>query len=162
HTVPRLHCSCRETHFRSPGSTQETHHDPAFPPRHAPLNRATAGIGPPHPPPPPHPGPHPIPRAPHRPRPSALAEPVPARTGRTVRTIAADLADASDLARIEETLRHDESITVLVNNAGVGATAPLLQSDVDKMSEMINLNTNALMRLTYAAVPGFVARGHGT
>jgi short-subunit dehydrogenase len=92
----------------------------------------------------------------------ALAERIHAATGRTVRTIAADLSNSSDLARVEATLRDDASITVLVNNAGVGATAPLLQADVDKMSEMISLNTNALMRLTYAAVPGFVARGRGT
>jgi len=51
-----------------------------------------------------------------------------------------------------------------VNNAGVGATAPLLASDtdIDKMDEMIALNVNVLTRLTYAAVPGFVARGAGT
>jgi short-subunit dehydrogenase len=40
-----------------------------------------------------------------------------------------------------------------VNNAGVGATAPLLASDIDKMEEMIALNVNVLTRLTYAAVP---------
>jgi short-subunit dehydrogenase len=93
---------------------------------------------------------------------SALARQIAAATGRTVSTITADLANANDLARVEDTLRRDASITLLVNNAGVGATAPLLQADVDKMSEMIALNTNALMRLTYAAVPGFVARGEGT
>jgi short-subunit dehydrogenase len=49
-----------------------------------------------------------------------------------------------------------------VNNAGVGATAPLLDSDVEKMDEMIRLNVGALTRLTYAAAPGFVARGDGT
>ena len=59
-------------------------------------------------------------------------------------------------------LRTDASITLLVNNAGVGATAPLLDSDVDKMEEMIALNVTALTRLTYAAAPGFVARGGGT
>jgi short-subunit dehydrogenase len=93
---------------------------------------------------------------------AALAERIFTETGRTVRTIAADLSDSNDLARIEATLRDDATITVLVNNAGVGATAPLLAADVDKMSEMIALNTNALMRLTYAAVPGFVTRGRGT
>ena len=30
------------------------------------------------------------------------------------------------------------------------------------MEEMIDLNVTALTRLAYAAVPGFVARGHGT
>ncbi len=83
-------------------------------------------------------------------------------TGRTVEVIAADLNDASDLARIEEVLRTDASITLLVNNAGVGATAPLLASDVNKMADMINLNVVALTRLTYAAVPGFATRGGGS
>jgi short-subunit dehydrogenase len=50
----------------------------------------------------------------------------------------------------------------LVNNAGVGATAPLLNADVEKMDDMIRLNVGALTRLTYAAAPGFVARGAGT
>ena len=38
----------------------------------------------------------------------------------------------------------------------------LLQSDVDKMSDMIALNINALTRLTYAVAPALVARGKGT
>src|SRR5258708_25307367 len=33
---------------------------------------------------------------------------------------------------------------------------------MNKMEEMISLNVSALTRLTYAAVPGFVARGTGT
>src|SRR4029077_1322169 len=53
-------------------------------------------------------------------------------------------------------------ITLLVNNAGVGTAAPLLDSDVEKMDAMIRLNIGALTRLTYAAVPGFVARSGGT
>jgi short-subunit dehydrogenase len=91
-----------------------------------------------------------------------LAARLQAETGRTVRTISADLTDSADLARIETLLREDSSIAMLVNNAGVGATAPLLASDVDKMEEMIRLNVTALTRLTYAAAPGFAARGAGT
>jgi short-subunit dehydrogenase len=37
----------------------------------------------------------------------------------------------------------------------------LLDSDVDAMTRMIDLNVTALTRLTYAAVPGFVGRGNG-
>jgi NAD(P)-dependent dehydrogenase (short-subunit alcohol dehydrogenase family) len=44
----------------------------------------------------------------------------------------------------------------------VGATAPLLGSDIARMDEMIALNVGALACLTYAAAPGFVARGGGT
>lgn len=82
-------------------------------------------------------------------------------TGRAVETLAADLNDAADLARVEARLRADPAITLLVNNAGVGAVAPLLDSDVDRMTDMVALNVVALTRLTYAAAPGFVARGKG-
>ncbi|CCF00402.1 Putative short-chain dehydrogenase/reductase SDR (plasmid) [Sinorhizobium fredii HH103] len=90
-----------------------------------------------------------------------LAKRLTDETGRAVEVVAADLGNKADLGRVEQILQADASITLLVNNAGVGATAPLLASDVDKMEEMIALNVNALTRLTYAAVPGFVARGTG-
>jgi uncharacterized protein len=93
---------------------------------------------------------------------AALAQRLTKETGRSVETIAADLNDSADLARIETVLRTNASIALLVNNAGVGATAPLLQSDIEKMDEMIRLNVGALTRLTYAAAPGLVARGGGT
>lgn len=92
----------------------------------------------------------------------ALATRLTQETGRTIETITADLNDNSDLHRIESVLKTDASITLLVNNAGVGGTAPLLQADVDKMEAMIDLNITALTRLTYAVVPGFVARGGGS
>jgi short-subunit dehydrogenase len=79
-----------------------------------------------------------------------------------VEVVAADLKDKADLLRVEEILRHDASITLLVNNAGVGGVMPLLGSPVDDMEDMITLNVTALMRLAYAVVPGFVARGSGT
>jgi short-subunit dehydrogenase len=93
---------------------------------------------------------------------ATLAQRLKTETGRSVETIAADLNDKTDLAGIETTLRSNAGITLLVNNAGVGAAGPLLNSDVEKMDEMIRLNIGALTRLTYAAVPGFVARGGGT
>src|SRR6266700_3741061 len=64
---------------------------------------------------------------------AALARRLENETGRSVETIAADLSDKADLARIETTLRTNAGITLLVNNAGVGAAAPLLDSDVEKM-----------------------------
>ncbi|MDQ0606804.1 short-subunit dehydrogenase [Variovorax sp. W1I1] len=92
----------------------------------------------------------------------ALAARLTAETGRKIETIAADLTDKKDIARVEAAIRTNRELTLLVNNAGVGATAPLLASDIEKMEEMIAINVNALTRLTYAAVPGFVARGAGT
>lgn len=91
-----------------------------------------------------------------------LAEKIRAATGRSVETISADLAHKDDLKRVETVLRTDKRVTMLVNNAGIAAVTPLLQSDVDQMSSIISLNADALMRLTYAVVPGFVDRAQGT
>lgn len=92
----------------------------------------------------------------------SLANELTTRTGRSVETIAADLTKPDQLAKVEAVLRTDASITMLVNNAGVGSTAPLLESNVADMDLMVTLNVNVLMRLAYAAAPAFVARGNGT
>ena len=91
----------------------------------------------------------------------SLADHLSNETGRAVEVVAADLKDPADLRRVEDILRTDASITLLVNNAGVGGGMPLLASPVDDMQDMITLNVTALMRLAYAVVPGFVARGTG-
>jgi short-subunit dehydrogenase len=91
-----------------------------------------------------------------------VAKRIAGSTNRNVSTIAADLNDRADLGRIEAVLGADPAITMLVNNAGIGAVASLLESDVNKMQAMIELNITALTRLTYAAAPAFVARGGGT
>ncbi|PLR37858.1 SDR family oxidoreductase [Chimaeribacter californicus] len=82
-------------------------------------------------------------------------------TGRNVEVVVADLGDPHALAGLEAKLRDDLSITLLVNNAGIGTHTSLVESNVDKMTAMINLNITALTRLTYAVVPGFIARGKG-
>lgn len=68
----------------------------------------------------------------------------------------------ADLRRAEKILRSDVDISALVNNAGIGATPPLVASDVDAMEDMIHLNVTALTRLTYAAAPTFLGHGTGT
>ncbi|UVM03138.1 SDR family NAD(P)-dependent oxidoreductase [Pseudomonas laurylsulfatiphila] len=93
---------------------------------------------------------------------NALAKHLSDKTGRSVEVVAADLTNKADSLRVEQILRNDASITLLVNNAGVGGVMPLLASPVDDMEAMVSLNVTALMRLAYAAVPGFVARGAGT
>src|SRR5882724_2382101 len=98
----------------------------------------------------------------NRERLEALAQPLARETGRTVDLVVADLTDRQDVRRVEVVLRSDAHLTLLVNNAGVGSTAPLPHADIDTMEDMIALNVTALTRLTYAAVPAFVARGRGT
>ena len=91
-----------------------------------------------------------------------IADEIASKSGRKVDIFPADLSDPLDVARVELLLKKNSDITLFVNNAGFGATASLLDSDVDAMSAMISLNVDALTRLTYAIVPGFVERGAGT
>ena len=93
---------------------------------------------------------------------NALAARISAETGRRVETLVADLGRPDDLARVEHVLRTNDRLSMLINNAGVGATSPLLASDVEKMQELITLNISVVMRLAYAAIPAFVSRNAGT
>ncbi|KVW11376.1 AraC family transcriptional regulator [Burkholderia cepacia] len=93
---------------------------------------------------------------------NTLARRLTAETGRSVETVAADLNDKAALAKIEGILRENSNITMLVNNAGIGSVASILDGDVDTMESMINLNITALTRLTYAVAPVFASKGTGT
>jgi uncharacterized protein len=92
----------------------------------------------------------------------ALSERLIRETGRKIEVLIADLTIPADLRRVEQRLRSDTTITGLLNNAGLGASAPLLDSDPDQIEKMIQLNVIALTRLTQAVAPAFVARGKGT
>jgi short-subunit dehydrogenase len=91
-----------------------------------------------------------------------VAERLGKTTAAAIEVMAADLTSRADVLRLEDRLRTDPRITALVNNAGVGATASLLDSKVDEMESMIQLNVTTLTRLTLAVLPGLVDRGHGT
>jgi short-subunit dehydrogenase len=91
----------------------------------------------------------------------SLSERLARETGRETEVLIADLTVTADLRRVEARLRSDPAISGLINNAGLGATSPLLDSDPDQIEKMIQLNVVALTRLTQAAAPSFVARGSG-
>jgi uncharacterized protein len=82
-------------------------------------------------------------------------------TGRRIETISADLTKKEDVQRVAERLSTDATITALINNAGLGSAARLLDSNIDDMESMIYLNVTALTRLALAALPGFVTRRNG-
>jgi short-subunit dehydrogenase len=92
---------------------------------------------------------------------ATLAAKITEETGRGVEIFVADLNDRADRARLEEKLRTDGAIAMLVNNAGMGIARDILDSDADALESMIDLNVTALMRLTRAVAPAFVARGEG-
>jgi hypothetical protein len=91
-----------------------------------------------------------------------LASTLSAGTGRKVETIAADLSIPAELRTIEQRLAQDAGITMLINNAGLGATKSLIDSTPEELDQMIALNVTALTHLTRAVAPGMTARGHGT
>ena len=65
----------------------------------------------------------------------ALTAGLASASGRHITAIVADLNNEIDLAKVETRLREDSSITMLVNNAGCGSVAPLLDSDIEKMED---------------------------
>lgn len=92
----------------------------------------------------------------------ALAVRLRDATGRRVAILRADLSEHDDLRTVESVLRDDSSITMLVNNAGLGATRSLIDSTPEELDALIAINVTALTRLTRAVAPAFVARAKGT
>ncbi len=84
------------------------------------------------------------------------------RHGVAAETIRADLNDPTCVRRVEERLRTDSSITMLVNNAGIGAAPGLANADVDALERMIQVNVTAPTRLAAAAASAFSAAERGT
>jgi hypothetical protein len=80
----------------------------------------------------------------NRERLNSLAKKLTSETVRSIEAIAADLSNKQDLAKVEKVLREDASITMLVNNAGIGSVASILQVNIDTMEAMIDSNITAL------------------
>lgn len=83
-------------------------------------------------------------------------------TGVKVEVLKADLIDKADLKSVEQRLRTDASISLLVNNAGVASVGTLAESDVDGLDRMIQLNVVALTHLASSAADGFSKAGRGS
>jgi len=75
--------------------------------------------------------------------------------------LAADLTETSGLARVEGRVASDESLALLVNNAGFGAYRPFADVEPDVIDGLINIHVRAVARLARAALPGMIRRGRG-
>lgn len=81
----------------------------------------------------------------------------------TVEVLAADLADEHACRTVEARLADpDRPVDMLVNNAGFTVRRGFLRGDVDEEERMLRVLVRAVLRLTHAALPGMVARRHGT
>lgn len=81
--------------------------------------------------------------------------------GVQVEVLKADLTQKAELAAVEDKLRNDADISVLVNNAGIAANGKLAEADLDQAEVLIQLNIVALTRLASVAAAQFSARGNG-
>ncbi|CAD5107511.1 hypothetical protein PSEWESI4_01784 [Pseudomonas carbonaria] len=90
-----------------------------------------------------------------------LAKALAQENGVRVEVLRADLTREADLALIEQRLRDDEAISLLVNNAGIALNGTLAEADPAKVGALINLNILALTRLSSVAAASFGAREQG-
>ena len=79
-----------------------------------------------------------------------------------VEVLAADLSKPDDLRGVEKRIRDGAALEMLVNNAGFGGYMPFVELAPDKAEELIRLQVLAVTRLCRAALPGMIARGHGS
>ena len=77
--------------------------------------------------------------------------------------LAADLARPKALASVEARVASSESrpVDLLVNNAGFTVRKRFLHGDLADETRMLDVLVRAPMRLSHAALPGMVERGHG-
>jgi uncharacterized protein len=92
----------------------------------------------------------------------AVAAEIARTYGRSVRVIAADLADPASPRRICDELA-DAGVTIdaLVNNAGYGLPGGLLQSSWDQHRDFIQVMVTAIAELCFRLAPGMVERERG-
>ena len=81
--------------------------------------------------------------------------------GVKVEVLKADLSDKTELKTVEDRLRSDGELGLLVNNAGIATNGTLAEADLDLAEKLIQLNVVALTRLAAVAAAQFSARGRG-
>ena len=90
----------------------------------------------------------------------ALADDLRRRHGVAAEVLVADLADPLEVEQVARWVEADESIELLVNNAGFGSASAFARGDLEQL-DMIAVHVVASVRLSRAALIHMLARGHG-
>jgi uncharacterized protein len=78
-----------------------------------------------------------------------------------IRPMVADLGTDAGVEAVADVCAR-ESLSMLVNNAGVAHYMPFIELPADKANELLHVKVVAPTMLARAAAPGMVARGEGT
>jgi short-subunit dehydrogenase len=84
-----------------------------------------------------------------------------AKRGERVEALAADLKTEEGLTAVMRRLDQLGEIDLLVNNAGVATAGDFLGASLADEIGAIQLNVEAVIRLTHGVLPGMVSRGRG-
>jgi short-subunit dehydrogenase len=91
----------------------------------------------------------------------AIVENIKAKGG-SAHAMAADLANADEVARLAEAVRREIGIPdVLINNAGAGRWLSVMETSAEEARKMIELPYLAAFYATKAFLPEMLARKHG-
>jgi short-subunit dehydrogenase len=91
----------------------------------------------------------------------ALAAELGELHGVAVEVMGADLARDADVDRVVARISQVDSLVLLVNNAGFGTTGSVAAAPPGPQEAMLRVHVLAPMRLTRAALPGFLERRRG-
>jgi short-subunit dehydrogenase len=91
----------------------------------------------------------------------ALADRLRRETGVAVDILRADLTDPRDVTRVENRLRDDHRIGILINNAGTALPGGFVNQSPEDVARIVNLNATAPLRLASAVAPRFAETGEG-
>ncbi|WP_326541787.1 SDR family NAD(P)-dependent oxidoreductase [Pseudorhodoferax sp.] len=92
----------------------------------------------------------------------AAVQALAAENPERLHAVAADVADAQQVARaVADAQARFGPVQVLVNNAGQAESAPFLKMDAGLWQRMLDVNLTGTMLCTQAVLPGMLAAGWG-
>ncbi len=91
----------------------------------------------------------------------AVASRLRREAGVAIDIMQADLTQPVDLAKVETRLHDDDSIGILINNAGTAIGGTFIEQSTDEMSRLVALNATAPVRLASAIAPRLAKSGKG-
>lgn len=90
-----------------------------------------------------------------------IAQKIQQQYGVQVEVMAFDLSKNEDVISIENRLKSDPQINLLVNNAGISVSGQFLEQDLEQIEKLISLNISALVRLSHAILQRLIPQNTG-